>query len=181
MHGCGDGKNDPSERINQTSSSHGGESVLPETPPVAAIGAVAGSSHSEMSLADAAPGSPEAMLLEITNLVAALEAEPSGSAEGPGLSSLSRQRLERVIDLATQVISATHQHSEQEHLFNNAVHFLSDARLEMASAGDAVQAELLIEDAESLFERDAGLFRRSRSGFQSRRAIGTHGGILRSR
>src|SRR5690606_3267747 len=37
--------------------------------------------------------------------------------------------------------------------FNTAVHFLSDARLELASAGDADQARLLLEDADSLYER----------------------------
>lgn len=77
-----------------------------------------------------------------------------------------RAHLEKVIDLATQVIAMTHLDPEAEQPFNNAVHYLSDARLELASTGDAAQARLLMEDADSLYERDKGSFAAAEAGFK---------------
>jgi len=68
------------------------------------------------------------------------------------------RRNQKTIHLASQVISKTHQDATQEQWFNSAVHYLADARMQLALAGQEDQAQLLMENAESLFKRDATSF-----------------------
>lgn len=75
-----------------------------------------------------------------------------------------KRRLERIVDLAGQVIKDTHTDPAQEQIFNNAVHYLMDARLQLASQGEADQAQQLTEDAETLFELDSSSFAAVESG-----------------
>lgn len=158
-----------------------------DTLPVASIGAGEAEHVRTASEVNVVPGSPEALLLEITHLIAqanaSVNATPSpqpptadadadsavatdGQPAPDAATSAYRKSLEQIIDLATQVIAATHLDPEQEQAFNNAVHYLSDARLELASTGDAGQARLLIEDADSLYERDPQSFAAAESGFK---------------
>ena len=121
---------------------------------------------------NAEPGSPEALLMQIAALIAQTNAdlERTQSLEGGGIGNADpaaaafRRRLEQIVDLATQVIALTHLDPASEQSFNNAVHYLSDARLELASAGEAAQAGLLIDDANSLYERDKQSFAAAESG-----------------
>src|SRR5690606_17597909 len=76
----------------------------------------------------------------------------AGNEDSPAAQAY-RDHLLQVIDLTTQVIAQTHLDPQAEPSFNTAVHFLSDARLELASAGDTDQARLLLEDADSLYDR----------------------------
>ena len=178
--GCGGGSGDqPAQtEVDPTTSSQMTDAEPPEVPPVAAIGQPAKETESGRSLDRVEPGSPDALLIQIAQMVASdddsqtiPQASPdavddSTTSEPADRSDASRRRLERIIELATQVVSATHQQPELEQHLNNAVHYLSDARLELATAGDEVQAELLIEDAETLFSRDADSFAAAEAGFK---------------
>jgi hypothetical protein len=57
-----------------------------------------------------------------------------------------------------QAIAKTHQDSSREQLFNSAVHYLADARMQLALAGDEHQLKLMVENADALFERDPTSF-----------------------
>lgn len=69
-----------------------------------------------------------------------------------------KKRLDRIIELAGMAIIEIHEDPQQEQIFNNAVHYLTDARLQLALLGVAEQAQLLSQDADALFERDATSF-----------------------
>lgn len=69
---------------------------------------------------------------------------------------LSRHR--KTVELAMQTISKTHQDESATELFNSAVHFLVDARTQLALAGDHDQVRILDENAEALFQRDPTSF-----------------------
>jgi len=175
-HGCGGGEAPPSS-ADSPSQNNATASHAKDVPPVAAIssnqpetGAPAAS-----STVSAPPGSPEARLLEIVELgdsanaaAQRIQAEEPGAAtdESSPLSQAYRQQLSQIIDLATEVIAATHLDPEAEQSFSNAVHYLSDARLELATLGDAEQARLLLEDADSLYERDPDSFAAAEAGFK---------------
>lgn len=68
------------------------------------------------------------------------------------------RRQEQIIELAMQAIAKTHQDPDREQIFNNAVHYLTDARLQLALAGDDDQLQMLTENAEALFARDPTSF-----------------------
>lgn len=68
------------------------------------------------------------------------------------------RRQHEIIELAQQVIGKTHQDPTAEKLFNNAVHYLAEARAQLALAGDRQQADLMSEDADALYKRDASSF-----------------------
>jgi len=76
------------------------------------------------------------------------------------------RRQYKIIELAQQVVGKTHDQEEQESLFNNAVHYMSDARLQLALAGDTEQAGLMSEDADALFQRDATSFAAVESAYK---------------
>ncbi len=116
------------------------------------------------------PGTPEALLHQI----AVLKATPPNAIrqpvkDQPGKFELVKltpeqiapeqlRRLHTAVDLAMQVISKTKDQPKLEQLFNNAVHYLGDARKQLALAGEPDQAQLLSEDAEALFKRDKTSF-----------------------
>jgi len=80
------------------------------------------------------------------------------------LAAEQRKRLERIVDLAGMAIQEVYTDKSQEQIFNNAVHYLTDARLQLAILGSAEQARDLAEDAEALFERDATSFAAAEAG-----------------
>jgi thiol-disulfide isomerase/thioredoxin len=144
------------------------------TPPVAAITRPGNEVGPVPARVTAEPGSPEALLLLIAEEVAAANAAAERQQQNSsgdtttsatiGSDDIYRRHLERVVELATDVIAATHLDPAAEQSFNNAVHYLSDARLELASTGDAAQARLLIDDADSLYERDQDSFAAAEAG-----------------
>jgi peroxiredoxin len=175
--GCGGSDAPPSSAgkgAGEGNSSQPKSAVVDSLPPVAAITApqtaeVAPSTGRPSS----EPGSPEAKLQQIEDLVAAANAyvrqlqtdEVAGNENSPAAQAY-RDHLLQVIDLATQVIAQTHLVPQAEQSFNTAVQLLSDARLELASAGDADQARLLLEDADSLYERSPESFAAAESSFK---------------
>ncbi|SFJ65162.1 TlpA family protein disulfide reductase [Planctomicrobium piriforme] len=117
-----------------------------------------------------AKGSADWLLQEIVRLRTApidvmrqpIPGQP-GAYEEVKLSAeqIERERLRRyelTIQYASQVISKTHPHPEQEQAFNSAVHYLSDARMQLALLGHEQQPQLLVENAEALFQRDPTSF-----------------------
>ncbi|MFG0332649.1 MAG: TlpA family protein disulfide reductase, partial [Maioricimonas sp. JB049] len=117
----------------------------------------------------AEPNSPEALLREITVLkarpieVANAEQAAAAANEAP---AIERERLHQIITLATEAIAKTHSDPQKEQLFNNAVHYLTDSRVQLALAGDAQQAQSLADDAEALFQRDSTSFAAVQSGYK---------------
>lgn len=124
----------------------------------------------EMDGPDLKEGTPEYMLQQI----ALLKASPANLIRQPipgkpgkfesiqltpeQTSQEQLRRLHATVDLAMQVITMTKDHPRQEQLFNNAVHYLGDARKQLALAGEPDQAQLLSEDADALFKRDKTSF-----------------------
>lgn len=82
------------------------------------------------------------------------------------MAAEQQRRLERTIELAAAVIKDVHADPEQEQLLNNAIHYLTDARLQLALLGHEDQAEQLSHDAETLFERDPTSLAAVESGYK---------------
>lgn len=68
------------------------------------------------------------------------------------------RRYEKIVELAMQAISKTHEDAAASQLFSSAVHYLSDARMQLALSGNKEQGQLLDENAEALFTRDPTSF-----------------------
>lgn len=96
-------------------------------------------------------GTPEWLVHEATRLL--LEPPPE-SQDVEVLKAYRRERNEKIIALAQQAVEAIHSDPTKERLFSAAVHNLMEARLQLALAGDAGQAELLYQDAAALYKRD---------------------------
>lgn len=143
------------------------EAVRPLTPPVVAISAE--SVDPEMvAVPQPDQGTPEYLLREITRIRTQLGPLAVSEAQVDPVTSDDKRRRqqEQVIDLARQVIAATHNDGSKTQVFNNAVHYLSDARLQLAMTGDTEQAQLLVDDADSLYERDPKSFAAVESAFK---------------
>ena len=126
-----------------------------------------------------APHSPEGMIAEITRLRTLPDAvvevryengQKSAERERPPtpeeIASEQKRRQERIVELAAAVIKKLHDEPSREQLFNNAVHYFGDARMQLALLGDAEQAQLLSDDAEALYQRDKSSFAAISSGFK---------------
>ncbi|MFO1091802.1 MAG: TlpA disulfide reductase family protein [Planctomycetaceae bacterium] len=88
------------------------------------------------------------------------------SATQQEIATEQKRRLDRIIELAGMAIVEIHNDPQQAQIFNNAVHYLADARLQLALLGDQEQADQLREDAEALFERDATSFAAIESAYK---------------
>src|SRR4029079_5295338 len=64
-------------------------------------------------------------------------------------------------------IIQSHEDPDQAQIFNNAVHYLADARLQLALLGEQAEDDPLTEGAEALFERDAPSFAAIESGHKT--------------
>jgi hypothetical protein len=123
--------------------------------------------------------SPEAMIAEITRLrtlpdaVVEVHYENGQKAEerqrpptAEETAAEQKRRQERIVELAGAVIKKVHDDNSREQLFNNAVHYFGDARMQLALLGDAEQAQLLSDDAEALYKRDKSSFAAIDSGYK---------------
>ncbi|MEZ6054803.1 MAG: TlpA disulfide reductase family protein [Planctomycetaceae bacterium] len=159
--GCGK-QAPPTSAEAQPSQSSEPESVATAqrtTPPVAAISAEPADAEM-LAVPQPDKGTPEWMLREIAGIRTEMNASARGESGTTPVETDSQliAQHQKIIQLARQVIAATHQDESKGQVFNNAVHYLSDARLELAMQGDTEQAELLVEDAESLYRRDPKSF-----------------------
>lgn len=158
----------PTASIGHRSSTSGGMAASDST--AANSGAATEDATEETRLPEPEKGSAEWMIREITRLrTAPLDVIRQPIPGQPGkfeevrltpeqVQQEKSRRLEQVITLAMQAIAKTHQDPSREQIFNNAVHYLSDARLELALAGQEEQTQLLNENADALFARDATSF-----------------------
>lgn len=169
--GCGGSEAPPAGQAEATGSATEPTTAEP-TPTQTAAPESDGAMAADSESAEAAkpePDSPEALLREITVLkarpieVANAEQAAAAANEAP---VIEKERLHQIIELATQAIAKTHSDPEKEQLFNNAVHYLTDSRVQLALAGDAEQAQSLADDAEALFQRDSTSFAAVQAGFK---------------
>ncbi len=65
-----------------------------------------------------------------------------------------RDRNRKLVDMAHEVIGKTFKDESQEPLFNRAVQFLCEARLQLATNGSQDDAKALVDDAKALYDRD---------------------------
>jgi len=122
------------------------------------------------------PGSPEALLREMARLRSAqldvvrqpIAGQPGKFEEKKLTPEQSAEELKRrchiIVQKAMQILIATRTDPAQEKLFNNAVHFLCDARTKLALAGEPDQVELLNQDAEALYKRNKDSFAAAEAG-----------------
>lgn len=102
-------------------------------------------------LDDPQPGTPEFLLRD----VAKLRFEPLAETDDKEkLKQLRKQRNEKIISQAGQVITQTRKDPEKSRIFEVAVHYMQEARLELALQGDRENIDALYEDAAFLWERD---------------------------
>jgi len=95
-------------------------------------------------------GTPEAMVYEASQLF--LEAPPK-TEDVAVLKKHRKEKNEKIVKLSQQAIALTHKDPKKESVFNQAVHNLMEARMQLALAGDAEQIDLLNEDAVALVKR----------------------------
>ncbi len=134
-------------------------------------------SEKSTSVSNLDQGTPEWMVREMTRLRTAptnlvMELNPQdGSQQKVELNAeqAEKERLRRqfvIIDLSQQVIAKTHDVPEKQAFFNNAVHYLADARMQLVLAGEQDQAQLMQEDANALYQRDASSFAAVEAAFK---------------
>ncbi len=146
--GCGGGDR---EQPAASADAGPGTSTLPAdsangTPKTASIEAP------QAATAPPEQGTPAWYLQQIKQV--RLQTAPEG-ASLEQLRQFRRERNEDIVDLATQVIAATHDAPEQNAAFNSAVEELLEARLQVALQGNTDDIDLLYADAESLANRDS--------------------------
>ena len=148
-----------------------GQGATAQTPPEAGI--------ERPATADPEPQGAAAMIAEIARLrtlpgsVIEIRYENGArqeSAERPPteaeIAAEQERRLNRIVDLAAAAIKEVHADPAREQLFNNAVHYLTDARMQLALLGHDEQAQLLAEDAQALYDRDKTSFAAVEAGFK---------------
>jgi thiol-disulfide isomerase/thioredoxin len=101
---------------------------------------------------DVLPGTPEFTLREI----AQLKCQPNPKTDEPAQLKAHRKVLnEKIIDLTRKVIEQTYQDKTRERVFEVAVNYMLEARVELAEQGDKDHIADLIDDVASLWERDS--------------------------
>src|SRR5262249_49333718 len=98
-------------------------------------------------------GSPDWMIREITKL----RIEPFPDTEDLEKLRIARnKRNEKIIEMSTKVIEQTHKTKKHERVFDVAVHYRLEARLQLAMQGDRESVDVLYDDAAWLWERNKG-------------------------
>jgi hypothetical protein len=126
--------------------------------PTTAISAPA--QEEEIKITRPEDGSPEALILKITQLRLQPYPTTTDPDTPPSKADVEKQRVARrernlqIIELAQEAIAMTHQAPEKEQVFNIAVHRLMDATFQLAMQGNQESVDELYGHAESLFARD---------------------------
>jgi peroxiredoxin len=94
--------------------------------------------------------SPEWVLGQIL----VLRAEPMPPGMTPKENAARVERNQKLVAMSLELIEKTHNQKALEPLFNRAVQFLCDARLDLASGGSADEVKALRDDAEAFYHRD---------------------------
>ncbi len=99
------------------------------------------------------PGTPEYTLREVARL--RFEPPPANTeGDRDQARSFRKQRNDKIIDLTAKVIAQTHKDKKKQRIFEVAVNYMLEARLELALQGDKESIDTLQDDAASLWERD---------------------------
>jgi hypothetical protein len=127
--------------------------------PTAAIPASAQPEDEELKITRPQDGTPEALILEITQLrlkpfSTSNPDTPPSEEDVKQQRAARRERNKQIIELAQEAIAMTHQAPEKEQIFKIAVHRLMGATFQLAMQGDQESADELYGHAESLFSRD---------------------------
>lgn len=100
---------------------------------------------------DPQPGTPEFTLREVAQL--RFQPVPT-TGDRDEARTLRKERNEKIIDLTAAVIKQTHQNPKKVRIFEVAVNYMLEARLELALQGDKEAIDAVYDDAASLWERD---------------------------
>jgi hypothetical protein len=104
-----------------------------------------------------------------------LQAElPAPGASLQDSLARAKERNQKIIELANDLIARTHKEKSLEPVFNKAVQMLCDARLELASGGSADDAKALQADAEAFYRRDSGSVAAEEAGWHLARLAHTN-------
>lgn len=142
--------------------SAGGNSAVESRPalPTVSIASATGDARPNATASRFEPGSPEWLIREIVRL-RVRSAPPTD--EPQRLRAYRRWRNEKIIQLAQEAVAQTHDQPQREQEFNEAIHHLMEARLELALQVGAEQQESaqahiaeLYSDADALYRRDPG-------------------------
>lgn len=105
----------------------------------------------DLEVENPAPGSVQAVLKEMT----ALRMSPPPKTEDIAkLKSERKARNLKIVTLAQDVITRTHDVPDQERLFDAAAHGLLEARVQLVLAGENSELEALYGDAGALYKRN---------------------------
>lgn len=100
---------------------------------------------------DPQPGTPEFTLRE----VAQLRFQPIPTTDDRDQArQFRKERNDKIIDLTATVIKQTYKNEKKQRIFEVAVNYMLEARLELALQGDKEAIEAIYDDAASLWERD---------------------------
>ena len=113
---------------------------------------------------DPQPGTPEFTLREVAQLK--FQPPPTGSeADRDQLRKFRKDRNEQIIKLTMKVIGDTQKDKKKARIFDVAVHYMLEARLELALQGDRENVDAIYDDAQSLWERDPKSKSAAEAGF----------------
>jgi peroxiredoxin len=96
-------------------------------------------------------GSPEWLLGQMMVLFG--EPIPAGATPQAQADRL-RDRNQKLVEMAHEIIRKTHKDKAQEPIFNKAVQFLTEARFQLATNGSQEDTKALYDDAQALYRRD---------------------------
>jgi peroxiredoxin len=184
--GCGD-SNAPSPTA-KTAQNTRGTGDLPTASigsPAASASANVADGNSEPALENGAQaagpaipkGSPEWILGQMIVLLGEpLPANQSAQQQADRL----RERNQKLIEMAHEVIAKTHKDKAAEPVFNKAVQFLAEARLQLATNGSQEDAQALHEDARALYRRDPASVAAADAAFAVARLAHTNAQLSRT-
>ena len=100
---------------------------------------------------DPQPGTPEFTLREVAQL--RFQPAPTTSDRDEA-RQFRKERNDKIIDMTATVIKQTFQNPKKVRIFEVAVNYMLEARLELALQGDREDIQALYDDANVLWERD---------------------------
>jgi peroxiredoxin len=169
LSGCGGGQSAPSGHDSPGSQS--GQAKSAELPTAAIGGDAAQASNKDASPAPLPKeGSPEWLIGQMI----VLRNERLQAKTPQERDAQNRERNEKLVKLAYEVISKTHNDKSKESTFDSAVHFLVESRLQLAIAGSAADAKSLQNDAQDLYQRDPQSNTAAEAAFAVVRLAHTH-------
>lgn len=182
--GCGGSSAPPATTDKSSNAASPGDkpSGLPTAsignPAEGASGAAAADSTATAATDSPLPkeGSPEWLVGQMIVLFG--QPLPAGTPEFQ--AERLRERNQKLVEMAHEVIRKTHEDKSAEPLFNKAVQFLTEARLQLATNGSKEDAKALSDDAQALYRRDPNSVAAADSAFALARLAHTNAQLSRT-